>query len=188
MKTYRVGLVALVAAGLALASAVWLPWASPRTSSTTERSPGNAVQPDVQVRGLSLVAQDESAVTWQILAERAAFSQTEQYARIDRVDAKIAGNTTDVWHITATQGMVDRSTGHMVVEGQVRIRQRGGYTIDTDKLHWDATRRLLYTDTPVVIQNDTVAITGRGLQGMIDQHRLTLEHDVRASFRLPEPR
>jgi LPS export ABC transporter protein LptC len=156
----------------------------PRPLSFAE-SPQDAISlPDVEGQGLHLIAQTGSTVTWDILAERAAFSQAQRRTRVYRVEAQLTGDAADAWRITAARGLIEATTGDMIVEGQVRLQQGGGYTIDTNKLYWDTVNRLLHTDTPVTMHSTHVAITGKGLYSQVDQRLVTLEHDIHARFHL----
>ena len=87
--------------------------------------------------------------------------------------------------MTAARGQIDRFTGNIAVRGAVRLQYQAGYTIETEALDWYAADRVLYTEAPVKIRNPLISITGIGLHSNIDQHRIALQHNVRASFRLP---
>jgi LPS export ABC transporter protein LptC len=134
------------------------------------------------------MVQSQSVIAWRASAKRATFSEADQQAIVHQVEATVFPDAASAWRITAARGVIDRATGNMALEGRVRLQQRDGYTIETDELHWDTTKRVLFTDAPVTMRSASVFITGNGLYSQMGQHRLSVQHGVRATFRLWDAR
>lgn len=184
MKWYVIVLLGMVIGGISFARAGRVLRPTEPREAAPELWHDNARQPDMQVQNMHLAVQAGSAIAWQVFAEQAAFSEPEQRIVVRRVDATIFPDTTDTWHITAAHGLIDRATGDVVVKGQVRLQHRAGYTIETDELRWRTADRILYTEVPVTMRSASASISGTGLRSLIDQYRITVQRDVRASFQL----
>ncbi|MFQ5852665.1 MAG: LPS export ABC transporter periplasmic protein LptC [Candidatus Binatia bacterium] len=184
MKWYVIVLLGIVIGGISFARAGRLLRPTEPREAVPELWHDDAMQPDMQVQNMHLAVQVGSAIAWQVSAEQAAFSELEQRTVARRVDAKIFPDTTDTWHITAAHGLIDRTTGNVVVKGQVRLHHRAGYTIEMDELRWRAADRILYTEVPVTMRSASASISGTGLRSLVDQYRITVQRDVRAFFRL----
>jgi LPS export ABC transporter protein LptC len=185
MKWSMIVLIGIVLGGVALASVEWPSQPTKRPVSVPEPPQANATLPGIQIQDMYLMAQTGSVITWQVCAKQAAFSETAQRAVVQQVNATIfQTDAVNTWQITAERGLLDSASGDMSVEGHVRLQQHEGYTIETDEVHWHTANRLLSTDAPVTMRNTSVSISGTGFRSLVDQHRMTLQHDVRASFRL----
>jgi LPS export ABC transporter protein LptC len=132
---------------------------------------------------MHLMAQLEEQTALQITAKHAAFSGAQQRAVVYGVDAKIMQAARRTWFVSATQGVVDRITGDLTVQGRVRLYEKDGYAIETDRLHLRTAERVLHTEEPVVMRGNAVSIAGTGLRHEIDENRIVLQHHVKASFR-----
>jgi len=185
MDRYTFAAILLVG-GLSMTSVLWFAGATPSSPSVSDVPQAQALVPDIQMRDMRVTAQAGSAVSWWVSAEHAAFSHAQQHTTIRQIEARFWSDLADVWAITAPRGRIDTVTGDMVIEGQVRLDQLNGYSIETDRLYWNTADRTLYTDAIVRMQGASLSVTATGLRSQIDQHRLTLEHDVRASFQLRE--
>jgi LPS export ABC transporter protein LptC len=188
MKWYVMVLIGIVIGGVALARAGWPSRPTTRPSPVPKPPQANVTLPGIQIQDMNLMAQAGSVITWQVSAKHAAFSETEQSAVVQQVNATIFQGAVDTWQIIAERGLLDSASGDMTVAGQVRLQQREGYTIETDEVHWHTANRLLSTDAPVTMHNTSVSISGTGFRSLVDQHRMTLQHNVRATFRIQSKR
>ena len=174
----------LLIGGFSVAGVLWFSGTTPSSPSVSDVPQDQVSVPDIQMRDMRVTAQAGAAVSWWVSAEYAAFSHTQQHTTIRQIEARFWGDLADVWSITAPRGRIDTVTGDMVIEGQVRLNQLNGYSIETDRLYWNTANHTLYTDAVVRMQGASLSVTATGLRSQVDQHRLTLEHDVRASFQL----
>lgn len=138
---------------------------------------------DAHLTGMHLMAQLGEQAALQVTAKQAAFSGARQRAVVYGVDARIMQAAGRTWYVSAAQGIVDRVTGDLTVQGRVRLYEKDGYVIETDRLHLRTAERVLHTDEPVVMRGNAVSIAGTGLRHEIDENRIVLQHHVKASFR-----
>lgn len=140
--------------------------------------------PHSQMQGIKLIEQAGQSTAWEILAEHAEFSDQANVAVARGVRAQLFQDDTALLSLEASRSIVQRDTGNITMQGEVRIRHQGGYTITTTTLDWLAETRQLQTDEAVELEGPSVYVTGTGLQSDVDQQRFHLEQNVHASFRL----
>ena len=184
----RIACIGMIALGCIVISAGWMPKNHQSTTSVLTMRDQDSAKADVQVTDMQLMGQLGTAMELQVVAEHAAFSTAGQRVIMQQVNAKIVQDTVDVWHVTAASGLINRQTGDLTVEGDVRLQEQNGYTIETDKLHWHTAKHVLYTDKPVTMHSLAVSITGTGLRNEVNQHRIILQHNVKATFRYADDR
>jgi LPS export ABC transporter protein LptC len=182
MKWLAIILISIVVGGVSLGQIRWSasPWKSVGLIHPTPTDP----IPDIRAQRIQVIAQTDSAASWQVTAEEAAFYNEGQMTKLHDVFMQYFRQSSPLLQVTAAQGQIDNATGDIVVEGSVYLRYYDAYTIETKKMIWRALDRVLRTDFPVTIHNSLIQITGQALSGEVDQDRLTLQGGVQASFQL----
>jgi LPS export ABC transporter protein LptC len=184
MKWYWLVLSGLALGGIGLLS-IGKQGESARTRQTgTSQLMSQPQNADSQMQGIKLIEQADRATAWEILAERAEFSDHGNLAVAHGVRARLFQDDTALLSLEANRSIVHRDTGNITMQGGVRIIHQDGYTIMTKVLDWRAEGRQLHTDEAVELKGPSAHITGIGLQSEVDQQRFHLEHHVHASFRL----
>jgi LPS export ABC transporter protein LptC len=184
MKWYVCLAMALIVASVSLGRlGAWLS-ARGRRVSLPVAAPGQARDPDIRVQGVRFVEQADAAMALTVSAEVAAWYDVAQFAVVNQVQAQFFPRRAAPLSVEADYGRIASPTGDLNLHGHVRLRHQAGYTLTTEALYWQASKRTLHTDAPVSMHNATVHITGMGLQGEVEQQRFLLQRDVRASFQL----
>jgi LPS export ABC transporter protein LptC len=182
MKWLAMILISIVVGGVSLGqirrSAA--PWKSVGLVQPVSTDP----LPDIRAQRIQVIAQTDSAASWKVTAEEAAFYNDGQMTMLHDVFMQYFRQASPLVQMTAAQGQIDNATGDIVVEGSVYLRYYDAYTIETKKMIWRALDHVLHTDLPVKIHNPLLQITGQALSGEVDQYRITLQGSVRASFQL----
>lgn len=184
MKWFRLVLSSLVLVGIALLSMGKQEKSAPSPQAATNQSKSQPRNADSQMQGITLIEQADQATAWEILAERAEFSENANRAVAHGVRARLFQDDITLLSLEANRSIVQRDTGNITMQGRVRIMHQDGYTMTTKALDWRAEARQLYTDEAVELEGPSAHITGIGLQSDVDQQRFHLEHHVHASFRL----
>jgi LPS export ABC transporter protein LptC len=154
-------------------------------ASVTEIPHLHKSSPDMYVEDMYLLEQSGFTGGWEVVAKKAELYNTEQLAVLHQFYARLLGQPSEPSQMIAAHGQIDRVTGDIAVHGDVRLQYQDGYTIETESLYWYAADRVLYTEAPVKILNPSISIAGMGLHSNVDQHRIAIQHSVRASFQLP---
>jgi len=182
MRWYKVIGMSLIPVMLAAVGGFFL-------SDTTQavkhvRQPSETEQPDMRVQNLHLTEQAEAGDEWELSAYEAEFYDAKQRIVVYRLQAQLLSKEAHPVHVRADSGQIDSATGNMTIQGNVQLQYLGGYTVDTDVLHWHAASRILQTDAAVQIRSALVHIVGTGLLGDIEQQRFVLQDDVHAAFQV----
>lgn len=182
MKWLAMILMSIVIGGISLGQLQW--FASSWKSVGLVHPVATDPLPDIRAQHIQVIAQTDSAASWKVTAEEAAFYNDGQMTMLRDVFMQYFRQASPLLQITAAQGQIDNATGDIVVEGSVYLRYYDAYTIETRKMFWRALDRVLYTDLPVTIHNPLIHITGQELSGEVEQYRITLQGNIRASFQL----
>jgi LPS export ABC transporter protein LptC len=169
------------------ATVVWRAWPAPppqaqAIASVAALHNDTSAEPDIQMIDMHLMAQIGNKTVLQVVAKHAISSSDEQQAIVHDIQAKMQQEAGRTWYLSAAKGLVDRVTGDMTAQGGVRLYEKDGYVLETENLSLHAAQQVLQTDTAVMLYGNTVLITGTGLQHEIRHHRITLQHQVKASF------
>jgi LPS export ABC transporter protein LptC len=76
--------------------------------------------------------------------------------------------------ITCERGELDLTTSDFRAEGNVKGRTESGLEFSADWVRYDHERGLLFTDTPVLITDETGTFRGGGFQYIVDEKRFKL--------------
>lgn len=183
MKYWAGILCIVVVIGWIVAWSVW-PFLEQQAAASVPASRNDvSTNSDAHITGMHLMAQLGEQAALQVTAQQAVFSGAKQRAVVYGVEASITQAVGRTWYVSAAQGIVDRSTGDLTVQGRVRLYEKDGYVIETDRLHLRTAERVLHTEEPVVMRGNAVSIAGTGLRHEIDENRIVLQHHVKASFR-----
>jgi LPS export ABC transporter protein LptC len=182
MKWFAMILTSIVVGGVALGQIRWS--ASPGKSVGLAHPVSTEPLPDIRAQHIQVIAQTDSAASWKVTAEEAAFYHNGQRTVLQDVFMQYFQQARPLLQLNAAQGQINNATGDIVVEGAIYLKYYDAYTIETKKMMWRAFDRVLHTDLPVAIHNPLVRITGQALSGEVDQHRITLQGGVQASFQL----
>jgi LPS export ABC transporter protein LptC len=182
MKWFAMILIGIVVGGVSLGQIRWsaTPWKSVGLVHSVATDP----IPDIRAQRIQVIAQTDSAASWKVTAEEAAFYNDGQTTMLHDVFMQYFRQASPLLQMTAGQGQINNATGDIVVEGSVYLRYYDAYIIETKKMIWHALDRVLHTDLPVTIHNPLIQVTGQALSGEVDQNRITLQGNVRASFQL----
>lgn len=180
LSLWRWGAAALVAAAL-----VWLLLRTEQPVAPTDRE--DLRGPD-KPDGFVVNATYRSFDPQGRLSSRISSSRGEQFKQDDRVTMEsprgllLERETRAPWRLTADHGeyYVDRE--HLTLTRNVRIRhetrERGDSLLKTEKLTVDNRRRIVHTDAPVTIINESSLTRATGMKGWIDERVLELENQV----------
>jgi LPS export ABC transporter protein LptC len=184
MKWYGFLLVCLLIGGAVLYRMGERGGAIRMRQAVSSQSSSQPQSPHSQMQGIKLIEQADQSTAWEILAAHAEFSEHANLAVVREVRAQLFQDHIALVSVEADRSIVQRDTGNITMQGQVRVRHQDGYTMTTKTLDWLAKARELHTDEAVELEGPSVYITGMGLQSDVDQQRFHLEHNVHASFRL----
>lgn len=137
---------------------------------------------DITIQSIHLVENRAGHTEWELYAESGETFQDEKLTVLKDVRAKFYPEGHPVIHVSGKEGRFEMDTRNMTIRGDVLVRSEAGYTLKTERLHYDAARRQVETDLPIELVQEGLVVKGVGLSASIDGKTLTVHSDVEAVF------
>lgn len=137
---------------------------------------------DITIQSIHLVENLAGHTEWELYAESGETFQDEKLTVLKDVRAKFYPEGHPVIHVSGKEGRFEMDTRNMTIRGDVLVRSEAGYTLKTERLHYDAARRQVETDLPIELVQEGLVVKGVGLSASIDGKTLTVHSDVEAVF------
>ncbi|MCH7922420.1 MAG: LPS export ABC transporter periplasmic protein LptC [Nitrospinae bacterium] len=137
---------------------------------------------DLAIQSIHLVENLVGHTEWELYAESGETFQDEKLTVLKDVRAKFYPEGHPVIHVSGKEGRFEMDTRNMTIRGDVLVRSEAGYTLKTERLHYDAARRQVETDLPIELVQEGLVVKGVGLSASIDGKTLTVHSDVEAVF------
>ena len=137
---------------------------------------------DLAIQSIHLVENLAGHTEWELYAESGETFQDEKLTVLKDVRAKFYPEGHPVIHVSGKEGRFEMDTRNMTIRGDVLVRSEAGYTLKTERLHYDAARRQVETDLPIELVQEGLVVKGVGLSASIDGKTLTVHSDVEAVF------
>lgn len=112
---------------------------------------------------------------WEIEGESA--DVLTDFVKLNNIIAKAYGEEVPVT-LTADSGMIDKKTNNVHLEKNVVINTKGGAKLLTDNLDWKAQKEEVHTDADVIVQNNNMETTGKGMTGETQLQKVKLLENV----------
>ncbi len=156
------------------------------TRSEIASSPSTERLTDVPEAGAAMqqftfLQSQDGAVKWEVRAERARLQEADSRAILESVQITLYGKKGRELTLEGEQGIINTETRDFEVANKTEplaIEVNGGYTIYTNKIHWNDKRQEFRTEEPVKIVGSGLQVTGVGLVGNLDSEEYHIEHDV----------
>lgn len=119
---------------------------------------------------------DDGAKAWDVEGDSADIQGADIVLK--NVNANTYGDSK--MNVVAKTGKVNQVTGYMELEKDVVITNEDGSQLTTDSLQWSRENDLVTTKDPVMINNDQITVTGKGLEARPGLSKAEIHKDVRA--------
>lgn len=137
---------------------------------------------DLQIKGFVYTEVGDANVKWEVKAETATYDKKQNLALFDKVQIKLITSNGKVFMMTADQGKMLIKEKNIEIKGNVVINSENGDKFSTDYLNYKDAEKKFYTDAPVIMENQRMKITGRGLALFIDKGELNIPSMVKAKI------
>ncbi|WP_130471999.1 LPS export ABC transporter periplasmic protein LptC [Candidatus Magnetaquicoccus inordinatus] len=114
---------------------------------------------------------------WRLLAP-SALDEGKDKIFIRQPDLLLYNEEGERSVVTAQEGSVHQQTQIMTFSGQV-VANSERQRLTSELLHYDPARKMLYTQQPFVLEDDTMRLEGVGLAIMNDKKSMIVQHNVR---------
>jgi LPS export ABC transporter protein LptC len=140
-------------------------------------------QVDLEIQGFVFTEVGESGSRWEVKAEKATYERKENLAVFDKVRIKLNTAEGKVYNMTADKGRMETEKKDIEINGNVIITSSAGEKFTTDYLNYSDEQKKFYTDAPVTMESDRIAIKGKGLTLFIKSGELNLNSMVKAKIK-----
>ena len=136
---------------------------------------------DLQIKNVRYTEVGDSGMKWEITADTARYLKKENLALFEKVSVRLVMKDGQTFVMNGDQGRLDTQSRDMEIDGNVGIVSGNGDRFATDRLRYRNAARRIETDQPVAMENGNVRISGVGMIFHLDENKLTLLSQIRAS-------
>lgn len=138
---------------------------------------------DAQIKDVLYTEIGDDDLKWEIKADAARYVKKENLAIFENVRVRLvmAGGRTFV--MTGDRGEFATDKRDIGIKGHVRIVTDCGDAFTTDHLRYTNAEKRITTDAPVIMENNRMQISGKGMNLSLKQQELTLLARVKARIR-----
>jgi len=140
-------------------------------------SPASA---DLQIKQVDL-EEEAHGVRWRLKADQALMYDEAGVTKLQRVNANVYQRDR-TWTIVGDEGELDRKTNNVELRRNVVVTSDDGLRLETSVLRWEAERKRLWTDAPVVLSKNGSVVRGTALNVLMADEATTVGGRVRATF------
>lgn len=180
MKTKRKTAIIILISAVILSSAVGL-MIGLRVAPEKALLKIMADKVDLQIKNVRYTEVGDSGMKWEITADTARYLKKENLALFEKVTVRLIMKDGQTFTMNGDQGRLDTQSRDMEIDGNVGIVSENGNRFKTDRLRYRNGARQIETDRPVEMENGNVRISGVGMTFHLDDSRLTLLSQIRAS-------
>jgi len=138
---------------------------------------------DLALQDIDYTHTEGGVARWRLVAKQAAHRTEERLTTVSDLRLTffdVAGGEQGT--LRARNGQVNADFSVVVVEGEVEIVSRSGYTLRTDRLTYHQADRTIRTDTPVHLMSADLELDGVGLDFDLEAQRLRVRSKVHATL------
>ena len=136
---------------------------------------------DLQVKDVRFTDVASSGMTWEVTADTARYLKNENLALLEQVKIRLVMKDGRVFVMKGDRGQFNTKSRDMNIEGKVSIVSEKGERFTTDRLQYLDAGKRIETDGPVVMENQSARISGVGMVLSLDEKKVSLLSNVRAS-------
>jgi LPS export ABC transporter protein LptC len=154
----------------------------PGTARTGDTPAEIAAQLDAELvlRGMTFVGDRGKRGEFVLHARQARFVPDTHTAHLD--DVRVTATDADErrnFDVRCNQGDLDVETNDFLAEGDVRGTTGDGRRYEAPWVRYDHDQDLLYSDAPVLMEDETGTFAGDGFRYYVEQRRFRLTGNVR---------
>lgn len=136
---------------------------------------------DLQIKNVRYTEVGDSGMKWEITADTARYLKKENLALFEKVSVRLVMKDGGTFVMNGDQGRLHTESRDMEIEGNVGIVSGNGDRFTTNRLRYRNGARQIETDQPVAMENGNFRISGVGMIFHLDEKKITLLSQIRAS-------
>ena len=136
--------------------------------------------PDLKIEGVHLTRAVAGKTEWELRAKSADFFREEGVTRLENPKVVFIGKGDKRIELTGSKGEVFNNTNDVAVSGDVRIVNSDGYALQSDFLRYFSEKKIVTTESKVIMKGKGIDIEGVGMVADIEQDRVFIKKSVKA--------
>ncbi len=151
-KKLRAALIVVMITILGGVTAIFLTYRAPEPTQEAEITPADTGA-DISIGKIHHVSTKDGVVQWSLDAKSAQVVEKGQKVILQDIAVTFFMDDGQKAYLTADRGYLRASTNDIDVMGNVMLRYQD-FTLETDRLRYRHKKRLVFTQTPVLISDD----------------------------------
>ena len=135
---------------------------------------------DIRIQDFVFTEVGQNKIRWDVKAKSGQYQKKKNLALFEQVRIQATTEEGKVYVMTGKKGKMLTDKKDLEITGDVVITSDSGDRFTTDYLRYANDQRKIYTDAPIVMENNKMKIQAVGLIIFIDKGELILSSGVRA--------
>jgi LPS export ABC transporter protein LptC len=144
---------------------------------------GGSEEPTMLFEGFRMVSTKGKTVEWEFTARAAQIYEKINLAKAQDIQILYWRNGKVISTLTADRAVIQTDTNDMRAEENVVMVSHEGVLLYTERLNWNHTKEIIYTDLPVRVVREGSVLTGVGLETDSELKHLEVLSDVKIKVR-----
>lgn len=136
---------------------------------------------DISISRIHHIATREGKKEWSLDAKSAQMVGSDKEVILEDVSVIYFMENESEVHLRADHGLLKYSSNDIKMEGNVVV-QRENYTLKTEALHYNHSRRVFFSSVPVEILGDAVNLTADTMSFDLNTKKTLFEGNVNGTF------
>lgn len=136
---------------------------------------------DIKLDGMEQISKKHGITEWALKASTAELFKKEHKAVLSDVDIVFYLEDKTEVHLTSAEGAMDTKTHDMTFSGSVVVTYKDS-VLETDKLHYDKKKHILYSNVKVKLTKGDSVITADTMKTDLNTETTTLAGNVKGKF------
>ncbi len=136
---------------------------------------------DISISRIHHIATREGKKEWSLDAKSAQMMGSDKEVILEDISVIYFMENESEVHLRADHGLLKYSSNDIKMEGNVVV-QRENYTLKTEALHYNHSRRVFFSSVPVEILGDAVNLTADTMSFDLNTKKTLFEGNVNGTF------
>lgn len=138
------------------------------------------ISSDLEIKEVNLTRSVAGKTEWELKARSADYFKEKGVTHLESPYVIFFGKGERRFELKSDKGEVFNDTSDMTALGDVRVVTSDGYSFKSDYLRYYSEKKVVTTESRVLIKGKGIEIEGVGMEAYVDRNRVLLKKDVKA--------
>jgi LPS export ABC transporter protein LptC len=135
---------------------------------------------DLKIEEVRLTRAIEGRIEWELRAKSADYFREKGITHLELPEVVFYGKGDKRIELKGEKGEVYSDTNDVAVSGNVRIVTSDGYSFQSDYLRYSSQKRVVTTESRVIVKGKGLDMEGTGMLADIEHDRIFIKKGVKA--------